>query len=76
MENMDDNIKKIVVEHPEGGTEVAFGEDQQLKESRDTLEMEHLAALQANDENKAKEIEVKINEINEKLGWDEEKLAA
>jgi hypothetical protein len=45
---------------------------QQLVEQYDTLAVEHTAALEANDENKAKEIEARMNEISEKLGWDEE----
>jgi hypothetical protein len=72
MENMDDNVKKIVIEHPESGTEIAFNDERQLKETHDSLQMEYLAALEAQDDKKADELLVKINEISEKMGWEEE----
>lgn len=70
-----EDFNKIVNENTEG-TVIPLEHKDQLKEQYETLQVKHLAALEANNEDEAKEIEGEMNKISEELGWDEEKLAA
>ncbi len=78
MENIEDNMGKTATEHPEGVTDAALEIEnyEQLKEQYKSFQVQHMAAMEASDELKAREIEVKIDELALKLGLDEERHAA
>ena len=65
MENFEN---KIITEHPEGGTEIAFGHAEQLHKEYESLQLQISAEK---DDSERLTLQEKANKIAEELGLEE-----